>query len=102
MDREYMSLFQPQQKTSSPSQQTQEQSCEYDCEGWPLQQCKVTWVSSDGSWLSASCLNPYTVTRGKVVRCDNYPECDSVPYPCHRCDDKCAAGDGRRDRSDYL
>ena len=43
MDREYMSLFQPQQKTSSPTQETQEQSCEYDCEGWPLQQCKVQY-----------------------------------------------------------
>ena len=34
---------------------------------------QVTWVSSDGSWLSASCLNPYTVTQGTVVRYDNYP-----------------------------
>ena len=37
---------------------------------------QVTWVAGDGSWLSASCLNPYTVTQGRLVTYDNYPEWD--------------------------
>ena len=32
------SIFDPPQ-ISSP--QTQDHSCEYDCDGWPYQQCKV-------------------------------------------------------------
>ena len=44
------SIFDPPQKSSPSSQtqqtQTQDHSCEYDCDGWPFQQCKVCFINS--------------------------------------------------------
>lgn len=90
--------------------------CTHSCKGWPHSQCSVTAHSENGSWQTASCLNPYRDTQGlfnipfnpfvilgtnKKHKYTNYPECGVIPGNCERCDDYCARIDGKRDRFDY-
>lgn len=70
--------------------------CDYDCTGWPYQQCKVTKTFKYGGFKSATCINPYE-SRSSYRMFSNYPECANVPSECERCDDVCS----RRDSLDY-
>ena len=35
------SIFDPQESSHPPTSQAQDHSCEYNCDGWPFQQCQV-------------------------------------------------------------
>ena len=71
--------------------------CEYDCDGWPYSQCRMTFSSRFRSG-SATCIAPYSSSGQKY---SNYPDCATVPESCDRCDDVCARRDGQRNRFAY-
>ena len=73
--------------------------CDYDCTGWPYQQCKVTKTFQYGGFKSATCINPYE-SRSSYQMFINYPECANIPSECKRCDDVCSNRDGL-DKYDY-
>jgi len=74
--------------------------CDYDCTGWPYQQCKVTKTFKYGGFKSATCINPYE-SRSSYQMFSNYPECANVPSECERCDNICSSRDGLDSRYDY-
>jgi len=74
--------------------------CDYDCSGWPYQECKVTKTFKYGGWKSATCISPYS-SRSSYRMYSNYPECANIPSECERCDDVCSKRHGNRDKYDY-
>jgi len=88
---------------SGPASNDYEGECDYDCNGWPYQECKVTKKFKYGGWKSATCISPYS-SRSSYRMYSNYPECArlSTVYKseCDRCDDVCSARDGH-DKYDY-
>ena len=76
------------------------EECDYDCDGWPYRQCKVSKTfKKDGVFRSAECISPY-YRKASYRMLVNYPECATVPSGCDRCDDVCSKRDGH-DKYDY-
>ena len=73
--------------------------CDYDCTGWPYQQCMVTKKFKYGGFKRATCINPY-MSRSSYQMFSNYPECANVPSECRRCDEVCSNRDGLH-KDDY-
>ena len=72
--------------------------CDYNCDGWPYQQCEVTKTFKYGEFRRATCINPYA-SRSSYQMFSNYPECANIPSGCQRCDDVCSSRDGVYDYS---
>ena len=88
--------------SSGPAPSTndyKEGECDYDCSGWPYQECKVTKTFRYGGFKSATCISPYS-SRSSYRMYSNYPECAPTPYGCDRCDDVCSSWD-YHDKNDY-
>lgn len=57
-------------------------SCTSSCEGWPYTQCETELRWTDGSWQTATCLNPYIASNNMFgssfasspPKYSNYPE----------------------------
>ena len=77
---------------SSGPAPSNEGECDYDCSGWPYQQCRVSKTFKYGGWKSATCISPYYSSSSYRMP-SNYPECASVPSGCQRCDDVCTGRD---------
>ena len=75
--------------TPQPEEQKEEQEqekedmevdgiCSATCNNWPYSQCRVELRRRDGSWQSATCLNPYVARPGPFNpwprKYTNYPE----------------------------
>ena len=112
-------------------EEEEEGYCTYSCRGWPYRTCWVwSWHITmpiipmfykmrhnyqNGGWRRGSCTNPYVDKSEKFIW-GNYPEweqsllliqliyklprCDHLST-CQRCDDFCAAKDGKSGRDDY-
>ena len=52
--------------------------CDYNCNGWPYQQCEVSKIFNNGAFKKATCINPYT-SRSSYQMFSNYPECANIP-----------------------
>ena len=85
---------------SGPASNDYEGECDYDCNGWPYQECKVTKTFKYGGWKSATCISPYS-SRSSYRMFSNYPECATIPSECERCDDVCSNRDFVRSRFNY-
>ena len=84
-----------------PASNNNDGECDYDCTGWPYQQCKVTKKFKYGGSAFATCISPY-VSRSSYQMFSNYPTCENIPSECKRCDDVCSSRDDGLDyRYDY-
>ena len=79
----------------APNSNDHDGKCDYDCSGWPYQECKVTQTFKYGGFKSATCISPYS-SRSSYRMFSNYPECATIPSECERCDDVCSKRDGVR------
>merc|ERR1712227_105930 len=74
--------------------------CQYNCKGWPYEQCEMKRSGRFSGFASATCVNPY-IGKSSTKKFSNYPECGNIPSNCERCDDYCARLEGRLDRFSY-
>ena len=86
----------PQQHHIAHISSNNNDTCSYNCDGWPYKQCEMK-----GQFRTSTCVNPY-VSRSSSVIFSNYPECATVPSGCQRCDDVCSSRDGGKFIYRYL